>query len=62
MVKYLTSPFIDEFLEKTTNNRYFALPGLRGIGKTTLLYQTYEYLFKSKNLNPNQILFIHVKI
>ena len=49
---------IDEFLEKTTNNRYFALPGLRGVGKTTLLYQTYEYLFKSKNINPNQILFI----
>ena len=49
---------IDEFLEKTTNNRYFTLPGLRGVGKTTLLYQTYEYLFKSKNINPNQILFI----
>ena len=49
---------IDEFLDKTTNNRYFALPGLRGVGKTTLLYQTYEYLFKSKNISPNQILFI----
>lgn len=49
---------VDEFLEKTTNNRYFALPGLRGVGKTTLLYQTYEYLYKSKNINPNQILFI----
>ena len=49
---------INEFLEKTTPNRYFALPGLRGVGKTTLLYQTYEYLFKSKNINPNQILFI----
>lgn len=49
---------INEFLEKTSPNRYFALPGLRGVGKTTLLYQTYEYLFKSKNINPNQILFI----
>ena len=35
---------VDEFLEKTINNRYFALPGLRSVGKTTLLYQTYEYL------------------
>ena len=35
---------VDEFLEKTTNNRYFALQSLRGVGKTTLLYQTYEYL------------------
>ena len=35
-----------------------SIPGLRGVGKTTLLYQTYEYLYKSKNINPNQILFI----
>ena len=50
--------YVDNFLEETTNNRYFALPGLRGVGKTTLLYQTYEYLFKYKNIRPNQILFI----
>lgn len=54
----LIKEHVDEFLEKTTNNRYFALPGLRGVGKTTLLYQTYEYLYKIKNINPNQILFI----
>lgn len=50
--------YINEFLEQTTNNRYLALPGLRGVGKTTLLYQIYEYLLKNKNINPNQILYI----
>ena len=34
------------------------MPGLRGVGKTTILYQIYEYLLKTKNINQNQILYI----
>lgn len=34
------------------------LPGLRGIGKTTLILQVYEYLLKEKNILPNNILYI----
>ncbi len=34
------------------------LPGLRGIGKTTLILQAYEYLLKEKNILPNNILYI----
>nr|WP_295001856.1 AAA family ATPase [uncultured Methanobrevibacter sp.] len=39
-------------------NRYIVLPGLRGIGKTTILYQTYDYLLKEKQIPANQILYI----
>ena len=33
------------------------MPGLRGVGKTTILYQTYEYLLKEKQIPANQILY-----
>ena len=33
---------VDDFLEGEDNNRYIILPGLRGVGKTTLIYQIYE--------------------
>lgn len=49
---------IDDFLNLKSEERFFALPGLRGVGKTTLLYQTYEYLTKEKNLNPHDVLYI----
>ena len=34
------------------------LPRLRGVGKTTLLLQCYEYLFKEKNVSIADILYI----
>ena len=49
---------IDDFLEGEDNNRYIILPGLRGVGKTTLIYQIYEYLLKEKNIKQNQILYL----
>ena len=49
---------IDDFLNLKSEERFFALPGLRGVGKTTLLYQIYEYLTKEKNLNPHDVLYI----
>ena len=36
MIKY-----INTFLDEDTNNRYFLLPGIRGVGKTTILIQLY---------------------
>ena len=48
---------IDEFLNGNNLNRYFVLPGLRGVGKTTLLYQTYDYLLKEKQVPANQVLY-----
>ncbi len=51
-------PIIDDFLNGENINRYIVLPGLRGVGKTTILYQIYEYLQTEKHVNPNQILYL----
>ena len=34
---------IDSFLDGESEERFFVLPGIRGVGKTTILYQCYEY-------------------
>ena len=48
---------MDEFIDGNNVNRYIALPGLRGVGKTTILFQAYDYLLNQKNINPEQILY-----
>ena len=48
----------NEFLNGNYQNRYFILPGLRGTGKTTILYHFYDYLLKEKNIAQNQILYL----
>lgn len=50
--------YIDDFLMGNNINRYILLPGIRGVGKSTMLFQTYEYLLKAKNVNPQNILYI----
>ena len=63
--KYNTNPVFEKIKQHITdfrkennyNNRFIVLPGLRGVGKTTLLYQIYEYLLSEK-INPNQIVYI----
>ena len=50
--------YIDDFLDGKNVNRYLVLPGIRDVGKTTLLFQVYEYLFKEKNVPPKNILYI----
>ena len=49
--------FIDEFIDGNNANRFIVLPGLRGVGKTTIVFQVYEYLIKQKNISPDQILY-----
>ncbi len=34
------------------------MPGLRGVGKSTLLLEVYDYLFNKKNVNPENILYV----
>ena len=52
---------INNFLEKNTKiDRLIIIPGLRGTGKTTLLYQLYLYLIRKKNISRERILFISV--
>ena len=54
---YIT-PIIDDFLNGENINRYFVIPGIRSVGKTTFLFQTYDYLSIEKHVNPTQILYI----
>ncbi|MBE6494725.1 MAG: ATP-binding protein [Methanosphaera stadtmanae] len=54
---YELTNHIKNFRNKNNTNRFIVLPGLRGVGKTTLLYQIYEYLLSQK-INPNQILYL----
>lgn len=50
--------YIDNFLDNIEDERFIVLPGIRGVGKTTLLFQTYNYLLKEKNVPYNQILYL----
>ena len=59
---YIVKEHIDDFLKGENINRYLVLPGLRGVGKTTILYQIYEYLLKEKKISPNQILYFSCEI
>ena len=53
--------YADSFLagEKSGNiaNRLVILPGLRGVGKTTLLFQIYEHLRARKGIGQDRILY-----
>ncbi|RAP47636.1 MAG: hypothetical protein BZ135_01750 [Methanosphaera sp. rholeuAM6] len=49
---------MDNFIEKKSDKRFFIMPGLRGVGKTTLLFQCYEYLIKQKDIPISDILYL----
>ena len=49
---------IDDFIEGDEINRFIVLPGIRGVGKTTLLYQAYQYLLNDKHILPEQIIYL----
>ena len=53
---------IDGFCESNSEyyTRFLMMPGLRGVGKTTILYQLYEYLTKEKNVNDRNILYLNI--
>jgi len=50
--------YIDNFLNEIEDERFIVLPGIRGVGKSTLLFQAYEYLLKEKEVPYDQILYI----
>lgn len=52
--------YVDEFLDGYIENRFVIMSGLRGIGKTTILFQIYEYLRKEKGIEEDRILYISV--
>lgn len=51
---------VNEFLGGYVENRFIIMPGLRGIGKTTILFQIYEYLRTEKGIDEDKILYISV--
>ena len=54
--------YLDDFLQGKSSNRFIVMPGLRGLGKTTILYQLYEYLLNDKNIEQNRILYLSCDI
>lgn len=54
--------YVDDFLmgEKLGNisKRLIILPGLRGVGKTTIVFQIYDYLKNQKKIEQDRILYI----
>lgn len=51
---------LDNFIKEDGEyyQRLIMMPGLRGVGKTTILYQLYSYLINEKNIPENDILFL----
>jgi predicted AAA+ superfamily ATPase len=53
--------YVDDFLmgEQLGNitKRLVVLPGLRGVGKTTIVFQIYDYLKNHKNIEQDRILY-----
>lgn len=48
----------DNFLKSNKEDRFLIMPGLRGVGKTTLLFQIYDYLTIEKNIEQDKVLYI----
>ncbi|MDI6723502.1 MAG: ATP-binding protein [Methanobacterium sp.] len=48
----------DNFLDANNENRFIIMPGLRGVGKTTLLFQIYDYLTNEKGIEQGRVLYI----
>ncbi|MDR0912818.1 MAG: AAA family ATPase [Methanobrevibacter sp.] len=57
---YKIKKHIDDFLGGYVENRFITLAGLRGVGKTTLLLQIYNYLINEKNISKKRILYLSV--
>jgi predicted AAA+ superfamily ATPase len=57
---YDIKSYIDEFLNQETDNRFFIMPGLRGVGKTTIIFQLYNYLLNEKKIAKNRLLYLNL--
>lgn len=52
--------YVEDFLTGDTYHRMITIPGLRGVGKTTILFQVYDYLLK-KGVDNSRILYINTE-
>ncbi|MDR3062791.1 MAG: AAA family ATPase [Methanobrevibacter sp.] len=55
---YKIKNYLDDFLDGHEGHNFIVMPGLRGVGKTTILLQLYDYLLNNKNINYKNILYI----
>ena len=53
--------YIDNFINKPNKKKFFVVPGLRGVGKSTLIYQLYDYLVNTKEIPSNRILLLDLE-
>lgn len=53
--------YLDEFIDKPNQNKFFVVPGLRGVGKSTMMYQLYDYLLNTKKIESNRILLLDLE-
>ena len=57
---YRIKDHVDSFLEGDYYNRFIIMPGLRGVGKTTIIFQLYEYLTNVKAIDNSNILYLDI--
>ncbi|MCL2115638.1 MAG: AAA family ATPase [Methanobrevibacter sp.] len=50
--------YLDDYLNGNLEKRFIVLPGLRGVGKTTILFQLYDYLINIKKINPKNLIYL----
>ena len=56
---YKIKKHIDDYLSNNNGaERFIVMPGLRGVGKTTILLQLYDYLKDTKKVSKNNILYL----
>ena len=55
---FLVRNLLDRYINDRFEKRFIALQGLRGVGKTTILFQLYNYLLNEKKINSKNILYI----
>ena len=61
-IKVRLEKLIDDFLGALpTAERWLIMPGLRGVGKTTVIAQTYMWLKQTKKINQKQLLYISIE-
>ncbi|WP_298524193.1 ATP-binding protein [uncultured Methanobrevibacter sp.] len=51
--------YVDDFLNGYEENRFITMPGLRGIGKSTMVFQIYNHLIE-RGIDKNRILYVPI--
>lgn len=52
--------YVRKFIDKSLKQRIIVFPGLRGVGKTTLLFQTYKYLRDNFKISTEKLIYVDV--